>query len=164
MAVCDYCGTTYRGGAAVHGKLRFCTHQCRDRGQILELLNAFSPSTVDEQIRKASLGPCPECGALANIDVHMSHKVYSALLWTSWKTLSHVCCQSCGRRHQMKAIAYSGSLGWWGVPFGLIITPYQLIRNIAGMMRRADRPSPDFTRMMRLNLAKRLAAAQSKQD
>jgi hypothetical protein len=64
----------------------------------------------------------------------------------------------------MKAIAYSGLLGWWGVPFGLIITPYQLTRNIAGMLRRADRPSPDFIRVMRVHLAERVAAAQARQS
>jgi hypothetical protein len=164
MAACEYCGTTYRGGAAVHGKLRFCTHQCRDRGRILELLDAFAPAAIDEQIERERVGPCAECGARANIDIHKSHTVYSALVWTSWKTLSHVCCQSCGRRHQMKAIAYSGFLGWWGVPFGLIITPYQLIRNIGGMLRRADRPSPDFIRVMRVQLAERVAAARARQS
>ena len=82
MAVCDYCGTTYRGGAAVHGKLRFCTHQCRDRGRILELLDSFPPAAIDEQIESERVGPCAECGARANIDIHKSHKVYSALVWT----------------------------------------------------------------------------------
>jgi hypothetical protein len=163
MAVCEYCGTTYRGGAAVHGKHRFCTNQCRDRGRILELLDAFPTAAIEKEIEKEHAGPCPECGARANIDIHKSHKVYSAFVWTSWKTQSHICCQSCGRKHQLKAIAYSGSLGWWGVPFGLIITPVQLLRNVAGMLRRADRPSNDFARTMRVHLAERVAAARTRQ-
>ena len=52
MAVCDYCGTTYRGGAAVYGKLRFCTHQCRDRGKVLEILDHVAPAIVDEEIER----------------------------------------------------------------------------------------------------------------
>jgi hypothetical protein len=66
------------------------------------------------------------------------------------------------RKHQIKAIAYSGFLGWWGVPFGLIVTPYQLVRNGAGMLRRADRPSPEFVRAIRVHLAERIAAAQAR--
>jgi hypothetical protein len=158
MAACDYCGTTYRGGAAKHGALRFCTNQCRDRGAVLELLDALPPASIDQEIENARVGPCEECGARANVDIHKSHRVYSALVWTSWKTLSHFCCQSCGRRHQIKAIAFSGALGWWGIPFGLFITPYQLVRNVAGMLRRADRPSPDFVRVMRVALAERVAS------
>jgi hypothetical protein len=122
----------------------------------------YPPAVIDELIEKERAGPCSECGARANIDIHKAHKVHSALVWTSWKSLSHVCCQSCGRKHQMKAIAYSGFLGWWGVPFGLIITPYQLVRNIAGMLRRADRPSPDFVRAVRVHLAERVATSQSR--
>lgn len=159
MAVCDYCGTTYRGGAAVHGNLRFCTHQCRDRGRILELLDEFAPKVIDAEIQKLRTGPCEECGAQANIDIHKSYRVHSVVIWTQWRSLSHLCCQSCGRKHQWKAIGYSGTLGWWGLPFGPIITPIQIARNFFAIMRRADRPSPDFTRIMRVHLAERVSAA-----
>jgi hypothetical protein len=64
----------------------------------------------------------------------------------------------------MKALAYSALLGWWGMPFGLIITPYQLTRKVAGMLRGADRPSPDFIRVMRIRLADRVAAVKAKQS
>jgi hypothetical protein len=161
VAICDYCGATYRGGAAVHGKLRFCTHQCRDKGRVLELLDQIPPSMIEDQIDKIRAGPCPECGSRASIDVHKSYKVYSALVWTSWRTRSHFCCQSCGRRHQAKALASSALLGWWGIPFGLLITPWQIVRNLLAMMRKADRASPDLERSVRIDLANALARSNA---
>jgi hypothetical protein len=106
MAVCDYCGTTYRGGAAIHGR-RFCTHQCRDRGRVLELLDDVPPSAIHRRVEEVRAGPCPECGAQANVDFHKSHRIWSAMFYTTW-TRTHFCCQACGRRHQMKDAAFSG--------------------------------------------------------
>jgi hypothetical protein len=159
MAVCDFCGTSYRGGAAPHGKLHFCTHQCRERGRILEVLDQFPPMVVDEEIVKMRSGPCKECGGLAPVDIYKSHQVYSALLWTSWKSIPHFCCQECGRKHQIKGMLYSLFLGWWGVPFGLIITPFQIIRNVIEMTRNSAQPSADFIRIARINLAQRVMAS-----
>jgi hypothetical protein len=116
---------------------------------------------IEDQIDKVRAGPCEECGARANIDVHKSYKVYSALVWTSWKTRSHFCCQSCGRRHQGKALVSSALLGWWGVPFGLLITPWQIMRNVLAMTRKADRASPDLERSVRIDLANALARSNA---
>jgi hypothetical protein len=160
MAKCENCGTTYRGGAAVHGKLKFCTHACRDQGKKLELLDNFPPLVIEAEIKKMQVASCGECLATGNIDVHKSHRVHSVILWTSWHTRQNICCSSCGRKHRWKAIGYSAALGWWGIPFGLIVTPIQIIRNIAGMMRSETRPSSDFIRICRLHLAERVAAAE----
>jgi hypothetical protein len=157
MAVCDYCGTTYRGGAAVHGKLRFCTHQCRDRGRVLELLDDVPPSIIDRRVEEVRAGPCSECGAQANVDFHKSHRIWSALFYTTWKTRTHFCCQGCGRRHQMKDAAFSGLLGWW-MPLGFFITPFQVVRNIKGMMRRGDQASGDLVRSVKVAMARSMAA------
>jgi hypothetical protein len=35
MAICDCCGTTYRGGAIKHGDYRFCNGHCAERGEFL---------------------------------------------------------------------------------------------------------------------------------
>ena len=35
MAICDYCGTTYRGGAIKDGAYRYCNGQCAERGKFL---------------------------------------------------------------------------------------------------------------------------------
>jgi hypothetical protein len=72
----------------------------------------------------------------------------------------HVRCQSCGRKHQLRANGYSGAFGWWGIPFGLIITPIQIMRNFLDMMRHASQPSASFIRITPTHLAERVAAAK----
>jgi hypothetical protein len=57
----------------------------------------------------------------------------------------------------MKDAAFSGLLGWW-MPIGFCITPFQIGRNILGMMRRGDQASPDLVRFVRVDMAQRLAA------
>ena len=162
MAICEYCGNTYRGGSAVEGKHRFCTHQCRDKGVILNQLDGLLEEDIWRYIDDARRGPCPECGASVPIDVHKFYDAWSAILWTTWKTTSKVCCKACGMKEQRRAAIYTGLLGWWGVPWGFFITPIQIIRNIIGMSRKvSDVPSPDFVRVVKLNLAAHVAAARS---
>jgi hypothetical protein len=49
---------------------------------------------------------------------------------------------------------FSAVLGWWGFPFGLILTPVQMTRNIIGMCRGSGtgQPSPDLRRLVLANL------------
>jgi hypothetical protein len=52
--------------------------------------------------------------------------------------------------------------GWWGFPWGLILTPVQVIRNVVGMSRAYDpyNPSPQLEASVRLSLGARLLARQ----
>ncbi|OGV45902.1 MAG: hypothetical protein A2X46_06920 [Lentisphaerae bacterium GWF2_57_35] len=45
--------------------------------------------------------------------------------------------------------------GWWGFPWGLIMTPIQLGRNVFGLFTSPDptRPSAALTSIVRANLA-----------
>jgi hypothetical protein len=42
-------------------------------------------------------------------------------------------------------------LGWWGFPWGLLVTPVQVVRNIAGMVSGPDpgRPSERLETIVR---------------
>jgi hypothetical protein len=72
-----------------------------------------------------------------------------------------VSCKSCGDKSQIGGILSSALLGWWGFPWGLIMTPVQICRNIAGMMRKVDNtmPSEDLTRVARIHLASQVSQA-----
>ncbi len=141
VAVCDVCGEGFRGGSANVGKWTFCTHQCRDRGKALQALEEYSDSVIWNQIQKARNGSCPECGQAGQLDVHKSHRAHSVVIWTTWQSHLHMCCKSCARSHQWKAIGYTAALGWWGVPWGFIASPIQIGRNLVAMMCRTDQPS-----------------------
>ena len=52
---------------------------------------------------------------------------------------------------QLGGVVYSLLLGWWGVPWGLVMTPVQVWRNLAGLRLEAERahPSPLLETLVR---------------
>jgi hypothetical protein len=48
--------------------------------------------------------------------------------------------------------------GWWGFPFGLLVTPWQLMKNVSGLMRSSDHPSGELERIVKLDLANNLVS------
>src|SRR5258706_4353758 len=156
MAICDFCGASHRGEHASVGTLRFCTQSCADRGRILQTLDLFPSSAINSYVENTRSGRCAECGAQAPSNIHKSYRVYSVLIYTSWKTLIHYCCQRCGRGHQGSSIVFSGLFGWWGFPFGILLTPWLIFKNIVEMTHRDDTASDDLRRIRKIELASRL--------
>jgi hypothetical protein len=60
------------------------------------------------------------------------------------------------------AIALSFCGGWWGFPFGLILTPIQITRNIMAMCSQppASQPSVNLRKLIQLNLGEQIARNQ----
>jgi hypothetical protein len=52
----------------------------------------------------------------------------------------------------------SALVGWWGVPFGLVITPVQIIRNLLGLLSSGPslEPSAELEKRVRLAIAAQL--------
>jgi len=82
------------------------------------------------------------------------------MVLTRWVSRSQLACHRCGNKARAKAILSSAVLGWWGIPWGLIITPVQIGRNISAIMSGPPTaPSPQ----MRNIVVKRLGAQLSQQ-
>jgi hypothetical protein len=64
-------------------------------------------------------------------------------------------------KRQLGALAFSLFCGWWGFPWGLILTPVQVTRNIAGMCGGPDssRPSADLRKIVQINLGQQMLAS-----
>jgi hypothetical protein len=88
---------------------------------------------ITEQVRAIHQGRCPRCSNHGPVDVHKSYWVWSAFLFTRWGSSLHICCRKCGRFEQIKASLFSFVLGWWGFPWGLLMTPFQIIQNLIGL-------------------------------
>lgn len=111
---------------------------------------------------KAHQGPCPKCQGPGPIDVHVAHKVWSALFLTQWSSAPQVSCRACGLKSQAAGAAFSMLLGWWGIPWGLLFTPIQIGRNVYGMTRAESlRPSAQLEKIIRMNIAATAARANS---
>lgn len=155
MARCGYCNSLILMGGTQVGSTKYCNDQCATKGQLLVRSQQVPEAHVQELVYRMHQGPCPKCGGSGPIDVFTAHSVWSAVFLTSWKSQPQVSCKSCGVKSQIGGILSSAVLGWWGFPWGIIMTPVQIFRNIAGMTRKVDTtmPSEDLTRVARIHLA-----------
>jgi DNA-directed RNA polymerase subunit RPC12/RpoP len=155
MAKCDYCGSTILFGGKRDANGRFCNQKCQGRGALLAISKQVPDATVREVVWKTHQGTCPKCGGAGPVDVHVTHKIWSAVFLTSWKSTPQISCRSCGVKSQWAGVGSSLFLGWWGFPWGLILTPVQIGRNLVGMSRSADAsaPSPQLEKAVRMQIA-----------
>jgi hypothetical protein len=160
MAKCGYCNSTVIfGGLKTKDKSeRYCNEKCYNSAVLLAVSNQIAVETINEQVQQVHQGFCPKCKGRGPIDVHIKYQVWSALLLTSWSNHPEISCRSCGRKNQVIGALSSLVLGWWGFPWGLIMTPVQVGRNVIGMMKGPDdlRPSPMLERMVRLGIGSQL--------
>ena len=134
MAKCANCGSTIVFGGKRAGDARVCSQDCLNAG----LARGVVAQVPDDVVRKAAQeifqGQCPQCNGPGPVDVHTVHTIWSALIMTRWGSNARLSCRRCGVRAQAGGLVSSLVLGWWGVPWGLIMTPVQAFRNIKNMM------------------------------
>jgi hypothetical protein len=155
MAACNACGTTILFGGASVGGARYCNGNCAQRGQMLTVSQQIPSDVVSTSVSQVYRGQCPRCKGPGPVDVRKSYRVWSALLMTRWSSRQHVSCRSCGVKAQLGDTLFSLVLGWWGFPWGLIMTPVQVSRNLAGMFRGSSEngPSPELEKAVRITMA-----------
>jgi hypothetical protein len=155
MAACNACGTTILFGGATVGEARYCNARCAQRGQLLSISQRIAPDVVTDAVSRVFHGACPKCKGPGPVDVHTSYRVYSMLFLTRWQSLPLIACRSCGVKAQLGDALFSLVLGWWGFPWGLIMTPVQVTRNVAGAIRNRTEagPSPELETAVRVWLA-----------
>lgn len=158
MARCDYCRTTILFGGVRDRGYRFCNATCQENGSVLMAFTQISPEVLEQQVRAIHEGMCPLCSGRGPVDVHTSHRVWSALLLTSWVSRPQICCRKCGRMEKIKDSLFSLFLGWWGFPWGLIVTPIQIMRNLVGLLRQPDpsKPSHQLRRLIQIHIGKQM--------
>jgi hypothetical protein len=161
MAKCGYCGSTIFMGGARTGDQRFCNSKCQQAGHLLNLAKLVPADMLERRVEEVYRGNCPKCRGLGPIEVHKFHQVWSILVMTRWTTSQQVSCRSCATKRQAGALAFSLLCGWWGFPWGLVLTPVQVARNIAGMCanRNSSEPSADLRKLVQINLGLQLNAA-----
>lgn len=162
MAKCGYCGSTIFLGGVTAGGQRFCNRTCYQNAFVLSVTKNIPADQIDRRVEEVWRGNCPVCNQLGPVDVHRFHQVWSVLILTRWTSASRVSCKACGVKRQLGAVAFSFSLGWWGIPWGLILTPVQISRNLAGIAGKAgrDQPSDNLRKLVIINIGTQLLAKQ----
>lgn len=162
MAVCSFCGTTILFGGKRNGDLRFCNETCHRNGYVAVSAQQMPDDIVSQHVWSVHQGSCPKCGGAGPVDVHTSHRVWSAVALTSWNSRPHVVCKSCGTKAQVADTVFCLALGWWGFPWGLVMTPVQIVRNLAGIFAsEPTAPSPQLERVVRLHIASHAMQARA---
>ena len=169
MTKCGYCGSTIViGGVSANGQ-RYCNHKCRQGAYIFSITRNVPADVLERKVEEVWRGNCPQCRSLGPVDVHKIHEVWSALILTRWTTKVQVSCHACAIKRQLGAAAFSFFFGWWGFPWGLVLTPVQITRNIIGMAKGPDasKPSETLRRVVLVNLGSQMinqaAASQAAQ-
>ena len=163
MAKCDYCGTTILFGGLRDNNVRFCNKKCQEKGYALVLSHKIPHDIVFRHVNQVHQGLCPKCQGNGPVDVHTSYRIYSFLVFTSWKSIPNICCRSCGIKSQIGNCIFSSLFNWWGFPWGLLMTPVHVVRNIAGIIRGPDegRPSENLVNLIRVIIAQKLIEQQA---
>jgi hypothetical protein len=163
MARCDTCGSTILFGGVRDGQRQYCNASCAAKGALVARSRQIPEDAVRAEVARLHRGPCPKCGGAGPVDVQTSYRVWSALYVTRWSSRPQVACRRCGTKARVGDAIFSLLFGWWGFPWGLVITPIQVVRNVAGLFRKstAQSPSPQLAAMVRLHLATRQAAPRA---
>ncbi|MDH3346606.1 MAG: hypothetical protein OEM02_00700 [Desulfobulbaceae bacterium] len=166
MGTCDFCGTTILFGGVKDNDLRFCNDKCHQSGYPLVISRDIPDDIVNKNAEEVHKGACPKCQGPGPIDVHTSFKIYSLLLFTSYNSVPSICCRSCGIKSQVGNTVFSMLFGWWGFPYGILMTPVQIIKNVAGIIKGPDKtqPSEGLNNMVRLLIAEKMVAQQNAQQ
>lgn len=159
MAQCAACGSTIIFGGKRHENLRFCNETCLQRGSLQIFAQNIPQDVVQKSVQEIHSGRCPVCNGGGPVDAYASHYVWSAVFMTSWKSKQQISCRSCGIKKQVQGLLCSLFFGWWGFPWGLIMTPVQIFRNLKGIMSTPAhlRPSQQLENLVRLKLAENSA-------
>ncbi|HEV2269191.1 MAG TPA: hypothetical protein VGR92_07020 [Steroidobacteraceae bacterium] len=142
MASCGFCGSTILFGGLRAGNQRFCDRKCAQKAAVAEAVRRLPGDAIEQAIAQIRRSNCPKCGGLGPLDARQYYKVWSALFMTRWSSATQVSCNSCATRRSLGAIAYCLLLGWWGFPWGLVMTPAQISRNIRAMRERSTDSQP----------------------
>lgn len=129
-------------GGVKDGGMLFCRDTCRDRNPIVQLARQIPSELVHNTALTIHQGSCPKCQGRGPVDLHTSHRVWSIFVLTSWSSRPLLCCRSCGVKEKFGDLFFSAVLGWWGFPFGLIITPVQIGRNLVGLIKGPNPLAP----------------------
>ncbi len=166
MASCAYCNSTILFGGRRQGELRFCNAKCEQKGVLAVVASQLPAAEVQRYVRQVHGGTCPNCSGPGPVDVHTSYRVWSAVFVTSWASRPAVSCRLCGTKKRLGDTLFSLVLGWWGLPWGVLVTPMQLGRNLYAFARPPDPlvPSPALEKILRLHLACQLAANDARRE
>lgn len=161
---CAHCHKKVWVSAIEDGDQEFCSRSCLSAARLEEAAIDIDDAEAQRLAAEIRTGNCPSCSAIGSpIEIRRYHWVWSAVLISRWGTSSKLSCRRCGVQTNLWAIVSCLVLGWWGFPFGILLTPIQIAHNMGEIRRRSERdvPSGELVELARMQLAARLLAERT---
>lgn len=153
---CPTCGLSVLFGGVKDGDQKYCSKKCYEADEVNRIALQIQQDDVISLTNKIRNGKCPVCQGHGPIDVHKSYFVYSVIIYTRYKTKEHIMCRECARKKQLSDLLLSFLFGWWGIPFGILITPVQITKTIFALFNNPGQIEP--TELMTKRIRQILAA------
>ena len=103
----------------------------------------YSLAQIDQYCEMVRDLECPCCGSSANrLNGTLTSQVMSFIVFTHSEKKLKVACPDCLDKENNKALTVSATLGWWGIPWGIIRTIGAIGQNIRSKKtNRIDKPN-----------------------
>jgi hypothetical protein len=165
MAKCVNCGATVLFGGVKREELTFCSEGCFRNALLNDRLINIPDEVLNETVHSVHEGLCPICGGNGPVDIHFAHRVMSFLVVTQYQKRPRLSCQSCGTKWKIWNNFITFLLGWWGIPFGLAMTPIYLVCNLVNIALPVStlEPSQHLIEHVKLQLGEAAMAGQDLQ-
>ena len=154
MKKCSTCNKRIALGGEEFGSEIYCGEKCRKAGLLAAAKEFLTEEIVQSRIEDVHNGACPKCGKEGPNDMQWHYTIWSIIVLTSHKDIPEVCCKKCGIKKKVGGFFFSGLLGWWGIPFGILLTPIQVVRNFIGFFKlpKQGKPSKQLDEAIRMEL------------
>lgn len=140
---CDFCDSSALFSPVIDEGQRFCSQACLGNARLLELAEDIPKEEIHGHALRIKNSPCPVCQKSGSkTEVRRFYRVWSLILLTRWTRHKRICCHSCARKTNLGSLVFCTLFGWWGLPWGLIMTPVQIVSNITEMFKTLAEPAP----------------------
>ena len=91
----------------------------------------YSLEEIKELSQKLRTLPCPLCGSkTAKLNGTVMHTAKSFILFSTFRKEPIIGCPDCLDKKNQDSITSTALLGWWGIPWGILKTPFYIYNNI----------------------------------
>ncbi|MDP0489452.1 MAG: hypothetical protein Q7Q71_00195, partial [Verrucomicrobiota bacterium JB023] len=105
MAKCAYCNTGILFGGINDGAQRYCNDTCHAAGYFVSLADQIPVDTLNDMAVATKGGACPKCQKTGSpVDVYKAHRIWSALILSSWSSHPEISCKKCAVKRQIGAV------------------------------------------------------------
>ena len=157
MARCDTCGNMVVFGGEHWNGMDFCSEECLQVAVTASQAEGVPEDVVLQRATALRNERCPWCGGEGPNDIHSTWSIASLLIITYRSKKEMFGCSSCGFKHKIKYFLFTGLCGWWGIPWGILMTPYFEVLNLIGLFRgMPSGPSEELKEFALKQIAKEL--------